>query len=305
MRVVVALGGNALLRRGERGTIDEQRAQVAVAAKSIGAMARRGAGLILTHGNGPQVGRLLLQNIAAQKDIPPMPLDVLGAESQAEIGSILQQALGPLLAPAPVVTVVTQVVVDPSDAAFERPSKPVGPYMLAPKARALQARGIAVARDEVRGGWRRVVPSPRPIRFVEADAIRLMVDAGIVPIAAGGGGIPVVPVDGGYRGVEAVVDKDLSAAVLVQTVEAHMLMVLTDVEHVFVDRGTDRERSIGRMTVAEATRWLAEGQFGAGSMGPKVEAAVSVVVAGGRAIITSLEAAEDAFDGAAGTEIVP
>jgi carbamate kinase len=305
MRIVVALGGNALLRRGERGTVDEMRAQIAVAAKSIGGLAARGAGLIVTHGNGPQVGRLLLQNIAAARDVPPMPLDVLGAESQAEIGALIQQALGPLLAPSPVVTLITQVVVDPNDPAFENPTKPIGPYMLGPKAKVLQARGIPVARDEVRGGWRRVVPSPRPVRFVEEDALCRVVGAGVVPIAAGGGGVPVVPDDGGFRGVEAVVDKDLSAALLTRTLEAEALIILTDVEHVMVNRGTDRERSVGRMTIAEARRWLAEGQFGAGSMGPKVEAAIQVVSAGGRAIIASLESAEDAFDGAAGTEIVP
>jgi carbamate kinase len=304
-RIVVALGGNALLRRGERGTVEEMRTQIGVAAKSIAGLARRGASLIVTHGNGPQVGRLLLQNIAAQRDVPPMPLDILGAESQAEIGALVQQALGPLLAPAPVVTLITQVVVDPSDPAFENPTKPIGPYMLAPKAKALQARGIPVVRDELRGGWRRVVPSPRPVRFVEEDALHRVVGAGIVPIAAGGGGVPVVPDDGGYRGVEAVVDKDLSAALLTRTLEAGVLMILTDVEHVVVNRGTERERSVGRMTVAEARRWLAEGQFGAGSMGPKVEAAIDVVSTGGRAIVASLEAAEDAFDGAAGTEIVP
>jgi carbamate kinase len=305
MRIVVALGGNALLRRGERGTVEEMRAQIAVASKSIGGLAARGANLIVTHGNGPQVGRLLLQNIAAQHDVPPMPLDVLGAETQAQVGALLQQALGPFLAPAPVVTLVTQVVVDAKDPAFENPSKPIGPYMLAPKAKALQARGIPVARDEVRGGWRRVVPSPHPVRFVEEEALRRVVDAGIVPVAAGGGGIPVVPDDAGYRGVEAVVDKDLSAALLTRTLGAEVLMILTDVEHVVVNRGTERERSVGRMTIAEAKRWLAEGQFGAGSMGPKVEAAIQVVERGGRAIIASLEAAEDAFDGAAGTEIVP
>lgn len=305
MRIVVALGGNALLRRGERGTVEEMRAQIAVAAKSIAGLRARGAGLIVSHGNGPQVGRLLLQNIAAQRDVPPMPLDLLGAESQAEIGALLQQALGPLLAPVPVVTLITQVVVDPDDPAFKNPSKPIGPYMLAPKAKALQARGIPVVRDEVRGGWRRVVPSPRPVRFVEEEALRRVADAGIVPIAAGGGGVPVVPDDGGYRGVEAVVDKDLSAALLTRTLGAEVLMILTDVEHVVVNRGTDRERSVGRMTVAEAKRWLADGQFGAGSMGPKVDAGIQVVEAGGRAIIASLESAEDALDGGAGTEIVP
>lgn len=305
MRGVVALGGNAILRRGERGTIAEQRAAVAVASVAVAQIAGRGVSPIVTHGNGPQVGRLLIQNLAAARDVPPMPLDVLGAESQAEIGYLVQQALGEALAPTPVVTVVTQTIVDEADPAFSTPTKPVGPHLLAPRARALQAQGIPVARDEVRGGWRRVVPSPRPLGFVEEEALRRLVDAGVVPICAGGGGVPVVRDGDGWRGVEGVVDKDLAAAVLVRALGAELLLVLTDVEQVVVDRGTDRERSLGKMTSGEARAWLAEGQFPPGSMGPKIEAALEVVAFGGRAIITSLEAAVDAFEGSAGTEIVP
>jgi carbamate kinase len=305
MRAVVALGGNAILRRGERGTIAEQREAIALAAGAVAQIAGRGVDPVLTHGNGPQVGRLLLQNLAARKDVPPMPLDVLGAESQAEIGYLLQQVLAQGLSPTPVATIVTQTIVDAADPAFARPTKPIGPHLLAPAARALEARGVPVARDEVRGGWRRVVPSPRPLGFVEEEALRRVVAAGVVPIAAGGGGVPVVRDGDGWRGVEAVVDKDLAAAVLHRALGADMLLVLTDVEHVVVGRGTERERSVGKMTLAEAREWLAEGQFPPGSMGPKVEAAIDVVASGGRAIISSLEAAVDAFDGSAGTEIVP
>ncbi len=304
MRAVVALGGNAILRHGQRGTAAEQKSALTFASAGLAELHRRGIDLVITHGNGPQVGQLLLQNIAAQRRTPPMPLDVLGAESQAEIGYLLQQALGPAVAPQPVVTVVTQTVVDATDPAFDNPSKPIGPYLLAPAANALRAQGIPVARDEVRGGWRRVVPSPRPIRFVEEAAIVALVASGAIPICAGGGGVPVVAEDGGYRGVEAVVDKDLSAAVLLRAVEADALVILTDVEHVLVHRGTDAERSVGRMTVAEAQEWLEAGQFPPGSMGPKVEAAIQAVQGGARAIITSLESVADAIDGAAGTEIV-
>jgi len=304
MRAVVALGGNAILRHGQRGTLAQQRAAIDEAARGLGVVAARGVELVVTHGNGPQVGRLLLQNMAAYRRVPAMPLDVLGAETQATIGYLLQQALAATLAPRAVATIITQTVVDASDPGFAHPTKPIGPSMLAPAARALEARGTAVARDERRGGWRRVVASPRPLRLVEEAAIRALVDAQITPIAAGGGGVPVVADGAGYRGVDGVVDKDLSAAVLARATAAEALVILTDVEHVMVGYGTDLERSIGRMTVAEARAWLGEGQFPAGTMGPKVEAAVQAAEEGRRAIITSLESVVDALDGTAGTEVV-
>lgn len=304
MRAVVALGGNAILRHGQRGTIVQQRAAIDEAARGLGLVAARGLDLVVTHGNGPQVGRLLLQNLAAARRIPVMPLDVLGAESQAEIGYLLQQALSAALTPRPVVTLITQTVVDAADPAFDAPTKPIGPSMLAPAARTLEARGVVVARDAMRGGWRRVVASPRPVRLVEEPAIRALVDAGITPIAAGGGGVPVVERDGGYRGVDGVVDKDLTAALLADATQADMLVILTDVEHVLVDYGTERERSVGRLTVSEARGLLDEGQFPPGSMGPKVEAAIQAAQQGRRAIITSLESVADAIEGTAGTEVV-
>lgn len=304
MRVVVALGGNAILRHGQQGTIAQQRAAIDEAAQGLGAVAAGGHELIVTHGNGPQIGRLLLQNIAAQRRTPPMPLDVLGAESQAEIGYVLQQALARTLAPRTVATVVTQTVVDELDPAFAAPTKPIGPSMLTPAARDLQRRGIPVARDEVRGGWRRVVASPRPIRFVEEAAIRALADAGITPIAAGGGGVPVVGDGDGWRGVEGVVDKDLAAALLARATAAEMLVILTDVEHVLLDRGTARERSAGRIEAADARQRLARGEFPSGSMGPKIEAAVQAAEDGRRAIITSLESVADAIAGTAGTEVI-
>ncbi|GAC1423840.1 MAG: carbamate kinase [Actinomycetota bacterium] len=305
-RVVVALGGNALLRKGQLGTISEQRATVAQACSVLAALHASAVRLIVTHGNGPQVGRLLVQNASAERRIPPMPLDVLGAQSQAQIGYLLQQALGAAIAPVPVVTLITQTVVDAADPAFGNPSKPIGPYLLAPAARALEARDVPVARDEVRGGWRRVVPSPKPICFLEQAAIDALIEAGIVPIIAGGGGVPVVAdPSGGWRGVEAVVDKDLAAAVLAKELRASTLLILTDVEHVLSGRGGSAERSIGTITAAEARALMIQGEFPAGSMGPKVEAAISAAEAGARSIITSLECALDAMEGRAGTEIVP
>ncbi|MHB8511165.1 MAG: carbamate kinase [Actinomycetota bacterium] len=303
MRVVVALGGNAITRAGQRGTIDEMRSAINDATTLLASMHRSGMQLIITHGNGPQVGRLLVQNIATERRIAPMPLDVLGSESQAEIGYLLQQSLGAAIAPTPVVTLVTQTLVDATDSAFQTPSKPIGPYMLAPAARALEARGFPVARDEIRGGYRRVVASPKPLRFVEQAAIAALLDAGVVPIVAGGGGVPVVREGSRLVGVEAVIDKDLAAAVLTRELKASLLVILTDVEHVVVARGTESERSVGSMSIAQAKEFLERGEFPAGSMGPKVQAAIEAVVSGARAIITSLEAANDALAGQAGTEI--
>jgi carbamate kinase len=204
---------------------------------------------------------------------------------------------------APVVSLVTQVVVDPADPAFARPTKPVGPHISAEQARELRKMSVPVT--EVPGGaWRRVVPSPRPIEIVERDALRALVEAGSVPVAAGGGGVPVVAEGSGYRGVEGVIDKDLTAALLARVADAEGLLILTDVERVVLDRGTRRERAVSRMTVAEACAALEEGQFPRGSMGPKIEAAVAAVKEGRRAVIGALSDAAKVLDGA-GTEILP
>lgn len=307
MRVVVALGGNAILQRGERGTATEQRAAVREACEGLADLAAAGHDLVVTHGNGPQVGALMIQQHDAEHSVPPMPLDVLVAQTQGQLGYVMQQELTGALhrrhLEQPVVSLVTQVVVDAADPAFARPTKPVGPHLSAEQARELRRASIPVT--EMPGGaWRRVVPSPRPRDIVEREAIRALVEARAVPIAAGGGGVPVVAEGSGYRGVEGVVDKDLTAAILAGAVDAEALVILTDIERVLIERGTRRERPVSRLTADEACAALAEGQFPPGSMGPKIEAAVAAVREGRRAVICALASAAKALDGA-GTEIVP
>ncbi len=307
MRLVVALGGNAILRRDERGTAAEQRAAIRDACDGLAALAAGGNDLVVVHGNGPQVGALMLQHASAEAVVPAMPLDVLVAQTQGSLGYLIQQELGAALRrraiASPVVAIVTEVIVDPADPAFLRPTKPIGPHLSSAAAGELRRSGVPVT--EVPGGaWRRVVPSPRPVALVEEAAVRALIAAGMVPVVAGGGGIPVVREGNGYRGVEGVIDKDLAAALVAEVAGADALVILTDVERVIVDRGTRAERAVDKLSIEEAESALARGQFPPGSMGPKIEAAVSAVRAGRRAIIGALSSASAILDGA-GTEIVP
>ncbi|MGQ9582903.1 MAG: carbamate kinase [Thermoplasmatota archaeon] len=277
-KIVVAIGGNAILRDGQRGTAEEQRASLEVACGALSRLIRPGTSVVLTHGNGPQVGSILLQNEAARGEVPAQPLDACVAQSQGSLGYMIQQTLSNVLARAgvrrEVVSLVTQVVVSADDPAFRRPTKPVGPFYDRAEARRLSLeRGWTVA--EVGGGrWRRVVPSPAPIEVVESGMVRRLMRQGAVVVAAGGGGVPVVRRGGELAGVEAVVDKDLASAVLARDVGADALVILTDVEGVALDFGTPRQRLLRRVTVSELRRHLAAGQFPAGSMGPKMEAAL-------------------------------
>jgi carbamate kinase len=299
MRLVVALGGNALLRRGEQLDAETQRRNVRVAVAALAELASEHE-LIVTHGNGPQVGLLALQ-AAAYTATSPYPLDILGAESEGMIGYLLEQGLGNAL-DQPVATVLTQVLVAPDDRAFTHPTKPIGPVYSRDEAEALaQARGWAIAPDG--GHWRRVVPSPDPLQIVELTAIRLLVEAGVLVICAGGGGIPVVADRrGALHGVEAVIDKDLAAALLASHVDADALMMLTDVDAVYEDWGTDDSHALESITTAEAERLaLAEG-----SMGPKVRAAVRFAAANSRpAAIGALRDAAQILDHEAGTWVIP
>lgn len=309
--VVVALGGNAILQVGQKGTFEEQYASVQRSAEQLAALVLSGKWrLVITHGNGPQVGNILLQQDAAKAVVPPMPMDVCGAESQGFIGYMIQQAFRNVLARAgrgdiPVATVVTQVVVDKADPAFARPAKPVGPFYSAEEAKRLQAeRGWHVVEDAGRG-WRRVVPSPDPKEIVEREAIRLLVENGAIVIASGGGGIPVIKEDGTYRGVEAVIDKDLAGERLAHDVGAAVFVILTDVDRVRLNYRKPGEKALDRMTVAEAKGYANEGHFAKGSMEPKVRAAVRFVEAGGeRAAIAGLSQAVAAVEGRAGTQVV-
>lgn len=308
-RVVIALGGNALLRRGEEDTPANLIRAARLAAERIADIAASGWEVVVTHGNGPQVGRILLQQEAAADLVHPMPLDVCGAQSQGQIGYVLQAAIGDVFyersLERPVVALLTMTRVRRDDPAFSEPSKPVGPfYEEAEAATIARERGWDL-RPDARGGFRRVVPSPRPHSIVEGPIIASLVGAGVIVIAAGGGGVPVVEEGPRLIGVEGVVDKDLTAAVLARDVDAATLLILTDVERVEVGFGTPAARPLARLRVAEARDLLAAGEFGAGSMGPKVEAAVGFVERGGpRAVIGSLDAATEALAGTAGTEIV-
>jgi carbamate kinase len=298
VRIVAALGGNALLRRGEPLEADVQRRNVATAVAALAPVARAHE-LVVTHGNGPQVGLLALQ-AAADRTVRPYPLDVLGAESEGMIGYLLEQGLRNALPERDIATLLTQVVVAPDDPAFARPTKPIGPVYEEHEARHLAAeRGWSIAPDG--GHWRRVVPSPEPVEIVELHTVRLLVDAGVLVVCAGGGGIPVV-VDGAgaLRGVEAVVDKDLAAALLAESLQADLLLLLTDVSVVVRGYGSADAVPIRDSTPAE----LRDLVFAEGSMGPKVEAACRFVErSGGRAAIGALEAAEELAAGSAGTQV--
>jgi carbamate kinase len=308
-RLVVALGGNALIRRGEPGSTETQRRNLAVAARALVELERAGHELVLTHGNGPQVGFLAIEADAARETVPPPPLDVLVAESQGQIGYLLAQALTAELAAhdrrRPVVALLTQTVVDPGDPAFESPSKPVGPTYDEATATALATEhGWSIARDG--SAWRRVVPSPSPLGIVEAESVRTLVDSGAIVIASGGGGIPVAGTSrGGSLGVEAVVDKDLAAVVLARAVQAEALLLLTDVAAVHRDWGTATASPIRELSAADAAVGVLSGSFAAGSMGPKVLAAAQFATAtGGVAAIGALEDAVAILAGEAGTRIV-
>jgi carbamate kinase len=309
-RVVVALGGNALLRRGEDDSYENMFRSARSAAEKIADIAADGWEVVVTHGNGPQVGRILLQQEAARGWVHPMPLDVCGAESQGQVGYLLQVTIGDVFfergMERPVSTVLTLTRVRPDDPAFADPTKPIGPFYEEAEATKLAESQGWVMRPDPHGGFRRVVPSPDPYSIVEAPVIRRLVGDGVIVIASGGGGVPVI--DDGPRLTprEGVVDKDLAAAILARDVEATTLLILTDVERVQRRFGTDSAEPIETMTAAEARGLLAEGEFAAGSMGPKIEAAARFVEQGGRrAAIGDLEAAVSVLRGETGTSIVP
>ena len=307
-RVVLALGGNALIRRGERGEFAQQWTNVELAADAIFKLSRLVSEVVVTHGNGPQVGFLALQAEAGMPAVPAPTFDILGAETQGQIGYMLSQALRNRLQAASmerdIAVVLTQVTVDPADPAFVHPTKPVGPVYSAEEAVRLRTeRGWSVAPDHQY--WRRVVPSPRPRRIVEAAPIRRLVDQGTIVIASGGGGIPVVEQsDHRLRGIEAVIDKDLAAVLLAATVGADGLILLTDVDGVYHDWGGPSSRRLPSLTPVEAEALLAGGTLPAGSMGPKVAACAQFVRAGGKlAAIGALDDIEGILTGRAGTRV--
>lgn len=307
-RVVIALGGNALLRRGEEDTPEVMRRNARLAAERVADVAALGWEIVITHGNGPQVGRILLQNEAARQWVHPMPLDVCGAESQGQIGYLLQVSIGDVFyergMERPVATVLTLTRVPADDPAFEEPTKPVGPHYEEAEARRLaEERGWKVAAGSEEA-WRRVVPSPRPYSIVEAPVIRQLAESGVIVICAGGGGVPVVERGPRLVGVEGVVDKDHAASILARDVEAETLLDLTDVPGVYERFGQPDQRVIDRLTPEEGLARVESGELPAGSMGPKVRSAADFVLGGGkRGVIASLDDAVDALEGRAGTVI--
>lgn len=311
---VVALGGNAITRNGQSGTYEEQARNARTMAAAVCALRDAGWNVVLVHGNGPQVGNLAIQQDEAASLVPALPLFCVNSMTQGQLGSLLGLALlaeGRGRLPG-VVSVVTHVMVDPADPAFERPTKPVGPFFSEEQARRLAAaRNWQIVQEGDRG-YRRVVPSPKPVGIVEVDAIRALIDQHMIVVAAGGGGIPVMAGDHGLEGIDAVIDKDFTAQRLAASVNADALVLVTDTAKVHLDFGTPHQRSIDEMTVDEAARHLADGQFPDGSMGPKVRAAVRFIKEGGRtAVITTAERAGPSLDAvgthaddATGTRIV-
>lgn len=308
---VIAFGGNALLQPGDRGTQEEQIGRAKQAARWLVDIVRAGWKLVIVHGNGPQVGNILIQAEEASTKIPPQSLDVAVAQTEGSIGFILQQAMRNRLEFAgldsEVGTLLTEVEVDPADPAFRKPTKPVGPFFTPYRAEALSRDfGWTMSEDSGRG-WRKVVPSPRPLSILNIRSIRAMVDACTVTIAAGGGGIPVVRGrDQQWRGIEAVIDKDFASAVLAAELGAELFIVLTGVDRVAIDYGKPTQRSLDHMTVEEARAHLADGQFPPGSMGPKIQASIDFVERSGQEVlITDVDHLREALEGTAGTRITP
>jgi carbamate kinase len=297
---VVALGGNALVRPGERGTAAEQLANLRRAVTALRPLLAQSGGLVITHGNGPQVGNELLRQERAATEAPPLPLWLAVAQTQAEIGALIAAELRPALSERAVACVLTHVRVASDDPAFDRPTKPIGPFYSAEQAKALEReRGWALVPDANRG-HRRVVPSPEPLEIVELDAIRRLVGAGTVTIACGGGGIPVTRSGARLSGVDAVIDKDRASALLASELEAERLIILTEVPAVYRSFGDQDQEEIRELSRADAEALLP--QLAEGSMRPKIESALDFV---GETLITSFDALEDALAGRTGTRVGP
>jgi carbamate kinase len=310
MRVLLALGGNAMTNPDGRARPEDQIAAAEVAMEAVAALLEHDVEVVITHGNGPQVGNLLVKNEVAAAVVPPVPLDWCGAQTQATLGFVLMDALEAALARRGVerrtAALVTRTLVDADDPGFTTPTKPIGRFLPADEAALLVDHG-ETWEDRGEKGWRRVVASPEPKQILDAPAVQALVDAGFVVVANGGGGIPVVrDTDGTLRGVEAVIDKDLGAALLGRTLDVDVLVIATDVRHAVLHYGTPEAEDVGTVSVAQMREYAAEGHFASGSMGPKVDAVCRFVEQGGkRSVITDLAHITDAIDGDGGTVVVP
>ena len=310
-KIVIALGGNALQEAGKPATAESQLEVVEKTSEYIADIIEKGYNVVLAHGNGPQVGRIVIQNEFAASETPAMPFDVCGAMSQGYIGYHMQQGLEKVLRARGikkrVVTVVTQVVVDKDDPKFKNPSKPIGPFYNEAQAKAIAAEKGYTMKEDAGRGWRRVVASPMPVEIVELDAVKCLIDGGFIAVTVGGGGIPVIrDENGNLVGTAAVIDKDLASEKLAEDIDADALVILTAVENVCVNFNKPDEKRLSTMTVDEAKAYIAEGQFAPGSMLPKVEAAIKFAMSkpGRKALITSLDKAVEALEGKAGTTVM-
>jgi len=308
---IVSIGGNTLIRKGEKGKIEEQFEHTEMCMTYVARLAVQGFRIAITHGNGPTVGNIVIRNEAARNIIPAMPLYICNADSEGGIGFMIQQTLynqlKQLNIKREVATIITQVVVDKNDPAFLNTTKPIGPFYTKEEAvKNQKEKGWAIVEDSNRG-YRRVVPSPKPIKVVEADVIKKLVLDGIIVVAAGGGGVPVVEsLNGRLKGVDAVIDKDWATAVLAKEIKAETFIDLTSIDKVYINFGKPNQAGLDKLTLSEAIKYLDAGEFASGSMGPKIEAAIEFLEAGGKeVIITTPELLESAMEGKAGTKITP
>ncbi|GAA0729650.1 carbamate kinase [Clostridium malenominatum] len=309
-KIVLAIGGNAILKENQKGTIEEQRENINNSCDAILDLIEKDYTVIITHGNGPQVGNALIKGELAANVVPKFPLDVCNAETQGNIGYLIQQAFYNAMKDKginkAISTVVTQVVVDKEDSAFNNPTKPVGPFYTKEQAeKQASEKSITFVEDSGRG-YRRVVPSPMPKKIIEKETIEALVDKGILVITTGGGGIPVIEKDNGkLEGVEAVIDKDFASALLAAEVKADYFFLLTGVEQVAINFGKPNQENLLELKVEDALRYMEEGQFPKGSMGPKIHAAIYFLEKGGKnVIITSIDKLEEALEGKTGTRLV-
>ncbi len=305
---VIAIGGNAIVLEGQKGTIQEQFTNCEEFLNPIAVLVSKGWKIVMTHGNGPQVGSALLRVALSRKETYPLPLDICVADTQGGMGYMFQNVLRKLLhrlnKDIPVVSVVTQIVVDPKDPAFQNPSKPIGPFYTKEQIEVHQKQdGWAIGQDE-KGRWRRLVSSPIPEEILETDAIKLLVKDGVLVIACGGGGVPVMKAAEGYQGVEAVVDKDLASGLLAAKISADTLIITTGEDQVALHYRKKDQTYLNHLSLAEAEEYLREGEFPRGSMGPKIQAAITFLKRGGKeALITTPEHLLDALQGKTGTRI--
>lgn len=302
-RVVIALGGNAILKPGQKGTFDEQKENIEISVDSFGSIIESGFELAIVHGNGPQVGQILQRNELAADKVPEQPFSSVSAQSQGYIGQMIQESIKSRYPEKDVGTILTMTEVDENDKAFKQPSKPIGIFYTEEEAQKLRESGFIMGEDAGRG-YRRLVPSPKPKKIVESHLIKTLLNHDAIVIACGGGGVPVIKRDGMYVGQDAVIDKDLSALKLAENVEADVLMILTDVPNVFINYGKENQKALGVVSTFELEKYYNEGQFAEGSMGPKVKACIEFAKQGKRAIISSLENGLLALEGNSGTIIV-